>query len=93
LKLIEFLEGLIEVVDQGRGYFGLRHYIINICLNELISKLDLEALLDGPLIGCAYIFEPKRYGCVVVSTEGCNKGCLDMVLLSQRDLMVTKVAI
>jgi hypothetical protein len=56
LKLIKCLEGLVEVIDQGRGYFGLRHYVINICLNELISDLVLKALLDGPLIGCAYIF-------------------------------------
>jgi hypothetical protein len=59
LKLIECPEGLIEVIDQGRGYFGLHHYIINICPNELISDLILEALLDGPLVGCACVFEPK----------------------------------
>jgi hypothetical protein len=46
LKLIECLEGLVEVIDQGRGNFGLDHYIVNICLNELISDLVLEALLD-----------------------------------------------
>jgi hypothetical protein len=56
LKLIECLEGLVEVVDQGRGHFGLDHYIINICLNEVICNLVLEALLDGPLIGCACVF-------------------------------------
>jgi hypothetical protein len=73
LKLIKCLEGLVEVIDQGRGYFGLRHYVINICLNELISDLVLKALLDGPLIGCACIFEPKRRGRVAVSTEGHDK--------------------
>jgi hypothetical protein len=52
LKLIECLEGLVEVIDQGRGHFGLHHYNIDICLNELISDLVLEALLDGSLIGC-----------------------------------------
>jgi hypothetical protein len=59
LKLIEFHKGLVEVVDQGRGHFGLHHYIMNICLNELISDLVLEALLDGSLICFASIFEPK----------------------------------
>jgi hypothetical protein len=82
LKLIECLEGLVEVIDQGRGYFGLHHYVINICLNKMISDLVLEALLDGPLIGCACVFEPKQHGCVAVSTEGRDKGCLDLVLLS-----------
>jgi hypothetical protein len=59
LKLIECLEGLVEVIDQGRGHFGLHHYIINICLYKLISDLVLEALLDGSLIGCTSVFEPK----------------------------------
>jgi hypothetical protein len=93
LKLIECLEGLVEVVDQGRGHFGFHHYIINICLKELISDLVFEALLHGSLIDCTCVFEPKRHGHVAVSTEGCDEGRLDLVLLSQRDLMVTKVAI
>jgi hypothetical protein len=59
LKLIECLEGSIEIIDQSRGYFGLHHYVINICLNKLMSDLILEALLDGPLVGCACVFEPK----------------------------------
>jgi hypothetical protein len=59
LKLIECLEGLVEVVDQGGGHFGLHRYIFNICLNELISDLVLEALLDGSLIGYTSVFEPK----------------------------------
>jgi hypothetical protein len=60
LKLIECLEGLVEVVDQGRGHFGFHHYIINICLNELISDLVLEALLDGSLIGCIMFLSPNN---------------------------------
>jgi hypothetical protein len=50
LKLIKCLKGLIEIIDQSRGYFGLHHYVINICLNELVSDLITEALLDGPLV-------------------------------------------
>jgi hypothetical protein len=59
LKLIECLEGLVDVIDQGRGYFGLDHYVINVCLNELISDLVFEALPDGSLIGCTYVFSPN----------------------------------
>jgi hypothetical protein len=59
LKLIECLEGLVEVIDQGRGHFSLHHYIINICLNELISNLVLEALLDVALIGCTSVLSPN----------------------------------
>jgi hypothetical protein len=93
LKLIECLEGLVEVVDQGRGHFGLHHYIINICLNEMISNLVFDALLDGSLIGCTNIFEPKRHGHVAVSTKGRDKQHLDLVLLSQRNLMVARVVV
>jgi hypothetical protein len=82
LKLIECLEGLVEVVDQGRGHFGLHHYVIDKCLNELISDLVLEALLDGLLIGCTNVFEPKRHGRVAVSTKERDKQHLDLVLLS-----------
>jgi hypothetical protein len=59
LKFIECLEDLIEIIDQSKGYFGLHHYVINICLNELISDLINEALLDGPLVGCACVFSPN----------------------------------
>jgi hypothetical protein len=93
LKLIKCLEGLVEVVDQCRGHFGLYHYIINICLNELISDLVFEALLDGSLICCTSVFEPKQHGHVAVSTEGHDERRLDLVLLSQRDLMVARVTI
>jgi hypothetical protein len=55
---------------------------VGLSLNELISDLVLEALLDGSLIGCTSVFEPKRHGCVVVSTEGCDERRLDLVLLS-----------
>jgi hypothetical protein len=82
LKLIECLEGLVEVTDHGRGYFGLHHYIVNICLNELIFDLVLEALLDGSLIGCTSVFETKQHGRVAVSTEWHDKRCLDLVFLS-----------
>jgi hypothetical protein len=73
LKLIKCLEGLVEVIDQVRGHFGLHHYIINICLNELIFDLVLEALLDGSLIDYTSIFEPKQHGRVAVSTEEHDK--------------------
>jgi hypothetical protein len=82
LKLIECLEGLVEVIDQGRGHFGFHHYVINICLNELIFDLVLKELLDGSLIGCTSVFEPKRHGHVAVSTKGRDKRHLDLVLLS-----------
>jgi hypothetical protein len=73
LKFIECLEGLVKVVDQCRGHFGLYYYIINICLNELISDMVFEALQDGSLIGCTSVFKPKRHSHVVVSTKGCDE--------------------
>jgi hypothetical protein len=54
LKGIKGLESLVEVIDQARGHFGLYYYIINICLNELISDLVFEALFD-------YIFDKSPW--------------------------------
>jgi hypothetical protein len=71
LKLVKCLEGL-----------RIYHYVISICLNELIPDLVFEALLDGSLIGCTSIFQPKQHGHVAVSTEGRDERCLDLVLLS-----------
>jgi hypothetical protein len=59
LKSIKGLESLVEVIDQARGHFGLYYYIVNICLNELISDLVFEALLDGSLISHLGILEPE----------------------------------
>jgi hypothetical protein len=59
LKGIKGLESLVEVIDQARGHFGIYYYIVNICLNELISDLVFEALLDGILISFPGILEPK----------------------------------
>jgi hypothetical protein len=58
-KSFKGLESLVEVIDQARGHFGLYYYIINICLNELISNLVFEALLDGSLIGFPGVLEPE----------------------------------
>jgi hypothetical protein len=59
LKSIKGLESLVEVIDQARGHFGLYYYIFNICLNELISDLVFEALLDGSLISRPDVLEPN----------------------------------
>jgi hypothetical protein len=59
LKSIKGLESLVKVIDQARGHFGLYYYIINICLNELISDLVFEELLDGSLISHPCVLEPE----------------------------------
>jgi hypothetical protein len=59
LKSIKGLKSLVEVIDQARGHLGLYYYVVNICLNELISDLVFKALLDGSLIRRPGVLEPK----------------------------------
>jgi hypothetical protein len=81
LKNIEGLESLVKIVDQASGHFGLYYYVVNICLNELISDLVLEALLDGSLISRPGVLEPERHGRVAVGAEGHNERGLNLVFL------------
>jgi hypothetical protein len=92
LKSIKGLESLVNI-DQARGHFGFYYNVVNICLNELISDLVFEALLDRSLISRPGILEPKRHGRVAVSTEGQNERSLNLVFLPQRDLMIARIAI
>jgi hypothetical protein len=59
LKSIKGLKSLVMIINQARGHFGLYYYIVSICLNELISNLVFEALLDGSLISRPSVLEPE----------------------------------
>ena len=45
------------------------------------------------LVGSPGVLEPKRHGRVAVGTERRNKRCLDLVVLFESDLVITRVAI
>jgi hypothetical protein len=55
--------------------------------------LIFEALLYCTLISSFGVFEPKQHGHVAISAEGCNKGCLDLVVLVESDLVITRVTV
>ena len=55
--------------------------------------LVFEAGLYGALIGSPGVLEPERHGRVAVSAEGCDEGCLDLVVHFESDLVLTRVAI
>jgi hypothetical protein len=93
LELIEGHEGLVEIVNETSGRLSLNYYIVNVRLNELISDLIFEASLDGMLISGSRVLEPKRHSRVAIGAEGRDEGCLNLVFSSQRDLVITRIAI
>ena len=54
--------------------------VVYISLDEVITNLVVEALLDGPLIGGSGVFESKEHGRVAICAEGSNEGCFDLVI-------------
>ena len=45
------------------------------------------------MVGSASVLEPERHGRVAVGAEGRDEGCLDLVVLFESDLVITRVAI
>jgi hypothetical protein len=75
------------------GFLGFNNYVIYIGFDQFILYLLFEALLYCTLISSSGIFEPKRHGHVAISAEGCNKGRLDLIILVESDLVITRVTI
>ena len=74
-------------------FLGFDNYIIHISLDEVVFYLVFEVGLYGALVGSPGVLEPKRHGRVVVGAEGRDEGCLDLVVLFESDLVITRVAI
>ena len=47
----------------------------------------------GALVGSPNVLEPERHGRVAVGAEGRDKRCLDLVILFESNLVITRVAI
>jgi hypothetical protein len=75
------------------GFLGFDNYVIYIGFGQFILHLLFEALLYYTLISSSDIFEPKRHGHVAISAEGCNKGCLDLIILIESDMVITRVTV
>jgi hypothetical protein len=56
---------------------------------QLIGK----AYLNSALIGCSCIFQTERYSFVGVSPERGDKCGLDLILLLERNLVISRITI
>ena len=74
-------------------FLGFHDYIINISFNKVVFYLIFEATLYGALVGSPSVLEPERHGRVAVGAEGRDEGCLDLVVLVESDLVITRVPI
>ena len=74
-------------------FLGFDNYIINISLDEVVFYLIFEAGLYGALVSSPGVLEPERHGRVAVGAKGRDEGCLDLVVLFESDLAITRVAI
>jgi hypothetical protein len=68
-------------------------HIIDVCFDQVILDLISKALLDSTLICGPSALKPKRHSHVVVGAERCNEGHLDLIVLVESDLVITRVAI
>ena len=81
------------VVNKGICFLGFNNYIVNISLDEVVFYLVFEAGLYGALVGSLGVLEPERHGRVAVGAERRDEGCLNLVVLFESDLVITRVAI
>jgi hypothetical protein len=93
LVLIKSRENPLEIVDQGMGLPGFYNHVINVGFDKVIFYLILETVLDGMLVCGPHILERDRHCRVAVGVERHDKGCLDLVVLVESDLVITRVAI
>jgi hypothetical protein len=84
---------MLEIVDQGVSLPGFHNHIIDVCFDQVILDLISKALLDSTLVCGHSILEPERHSRVAVGVEQCNEGRLDLIVLVESDLVITRVAI
>jgi hypothetical protein len=93
LVLVESREGTLEIVDQGVSLPGFHDHIIDIGFDQIISDLISKTVLDSTLVCGPHVLNPKRHSHVTVGAEWCNEGRLDLIVLVESDLVITRVAI
>ena len=84
---------MFEVVNKGVCFLGFNNYIVNISLDEVIFYLVFEAGLYSALVGSPGVLNPERHGRVAVGAKRRDERCLDLVILFESDLVITRVAI
>jgi hypothetical protein len=93
LELVEGREGTLEIVDQGMSFPGLHDHVIDIGFDQIILDFINKALLDSALVCGPRVLKPKRHSRVIVGAERRNEGRLDLIILVESDLVITRVAI
>jgi hypothetical protein len=68
-------------------------HIIDVSFNQIIPDLIGKAVLDSTLVHGSRVFKPKQHSHVAVGAERCNEGRLDLIILVESDLVITRVAI
>jgi hypothetical protein len=84
---------MLEIVNQGVSLPGFHDHIIDIGFDQIILDLISKAVLDSTLVHGPRILKPERHSRVVVGTERCNEGRLDLIILVESDMVITRVAI
>jgi hypothetical protein len=50
-------------------------------------------LLNSTLVHSPCVLKPKRHSRVAVGAKWCNEGCLNLIVLVESDMVITRVAI
>jgi hypothetical protein len=72
---------------------GFHDHIIDVCFDQIILDLNSKALLDSMLVCGSRVLNPEQHSHVAVGAEQCNEGRLDLIILVESDLVITRVAI
>jgi hypothetical protein len=75
------------------GLPGFYNHVVNVGFDKVIFYLVLGTVLDGGLVCGPRVLEPERHYHVAVGTERRDEGCLDLVVLIESTLVITRVAI
>jgi hypothetical protein len=93
LVLVESREGTLDIINQGVNFPGFHDHIIDVGFDQVILDLISKALLDSTLVCGPRVLKPEQRSHVVVGAERCNEGHLDLIILVESDLVITRVAI
>jgi hypothetical protein len=93
LVLVESQKGPLEIVDQGVSFPGFHDHVVNVGFDQVILDFISKALLDSTLECSPRVLKPERHSRIAIGAKRCNEGCLDLIVLVESDLVITRVAI
>jgi hypothetical protein len=72
---------------------GFHDHIIDVGFDQIILDLISKVVLDSTLVRGPRVLKLERHSRVAVGAAWCNKGRLDLIILVESDLVITRVAI